>query len=75
MLNIEREQRREILNIFGENAKMLELHDVLPWKNASEHVIAEDIVVGEFSVENFTETDLVKHHHQLPISGAVQAIL
>ena len=51
---------------------MLELHDVLPWKNACEHVTAEDIVVGEFSVENFTEPDLVKHHHQLPISGQMK---
>ena len=59
-LNIEREHRREVLNNLGENVEMVELHDVLHWKNASDDVTAEDIVVGEFSVENFTVANLGK---------------
>ena len=40
-----------------ENAEKIELHDVLSWKNNTEDVSAEDIVVGEIPIENFRDRD------------------
>ena len=56
-MNIERQERRNVLSNLGENAEMIELHDVLSWKNNTEDVSAEDIVVGEIPIENFRDRD------------------
>ena len=57
-INIERQHRREVLTNLGENAELVELHDVMGWKDATEDVTAADVVVGEISVEDFTDDDL-----------------
>ena len=57
-LNIERRHRREILSNLGEIADLEELHDVLYWKNITEDVSSDDVVVGEVPIKEFTENDL-----------------
>ena len=56
-MNIERQERRNVLSNLGENAEMIELPDVLSWKNNTDDVSAEDIVVGEIPIENFRDRD------------------
>ena len=57
-MNIERRHRREILSNLGESADLEELHDVLHWKNITEDVSSDDVVVGEVPIKEFTENDL-----------------
>ena len=59
-MNIDRQERRDVLLNLGENAELVELHDALGWKNDTEDVSSDDIVVGEISIENFSENDLAK---------------
>ena len=59
-MNVERRQRREVLSNLGESADLEELHDVLHWRNRTEDVSANDIVIGEVPINEFTEDELGK---------------
>ena len=59
-MNVESRQRREVLSNLGESADLEELHDVLHWRNRTEDVSANDIVIGEVPINEFTEDELGK---------------
>ena len=59
-LNIERRHRREVLSNLGGCDNLDELHDTLHWRHITEDVLAEDIVIGEVPIKEFTDNDLGK---------------
>ena len=58
-LNVERQHRREVVINISDNSELSELYDVIHWKHCSQYreVEADDIVVGEVSIEEFTDQD------------------
>ena len=58
-LNMERQHRREVVINISDNSELSELYDVIHWKHCSQYreVEADDIVVGEVSIEEFTDQD------------------